>query len=381
MKGYVASHLKEMNRQKVFQLIKSMEMTSKAEITKITGISSPTVIKIVNFLVDRGLVVEIGEVETAIGRRPHMIQVNRNLMYSVIFVLEGDFLSMGILDILGNVLHKKSIRVQPDYTYIMALIKNELVDNLIQEAGMRLDQIFGIGIALPVIYNKDSNIILGAPLINRQEEISLEPDIKALSDKFNAIVMVENDTNAQAIGEFHSGRYGEKDDLLFVSAGTGLGVGLIIDGKLRRGNHYMCGEIGNTTFDVDYRSGDNKLGWLEDMVGHRRIEKKFGVNVINSNDNLSAELKTEICQYLAGNVALCINNLNVCLDCKNVIIGGKMVETLGQPLLDEINRYLCDLCDNLFVVKQEESEDVGLIGMAWLLTNKKIKEILIEEDI
>lgn len=381
MKGYVASHLKEMNRQKVFQLIKSMEMTSKAEITKITGISSPTVIKIVNFLVNRGLVVEIGEVETAIGRRPHMIQVNRNLMYSVIFVLEGDFLSMGILDILGNVLHKKSIRVQPDYTYIMALIKNELVDNLIQEAGMRLDQIFGIGIALPVIYNKDSNIILGAPLINRQEEISLEPDIKALSDKFNAIVMVENDTNAQAIGEFHSGRYGEKDDLLFVSAGTGLGVGLIIDGKLRRGNHYMCGEIGNTTFDVDYRSGDNKLGWLEDMVGHRRIEKKFGVNVINSNDNLSAELKTEICQYLAGNVALCINNLNVCLDCKNVIIGGKMVETLGQPLLDEINRYLCDLCDNLFVVKQEESEDVGLIGMAWLLTNKKIKEILIEEDI
>lgn len=381
MKGYVASHLKEMNRQKVFQLIKSMEMTSKAEITKITGISSPTVIKIVNFLVDRGLVVEIGEVETAIGRRPHMIQVNRNLMYSVIFVLEGDFLSMGILDILGNVLHKKSIRVQPDYTYIMALIKNELVDNLIQEAGMRLDQIFGIGIALPVIYNKDSNIILGAPLINRQEEISLEPDIKALSDKFNAIVMVENDTNAQAIGEFHSGRYGEKDDLLFVSAGTGLGVGLIIDGKLRRGNHYMCGEIGNTTFDVDYRSGDNKLGWLEDMVGHRRIEKKFGVNVINSNDNLSAELKTEICQYLAGNVALCINNLNVCLDCKNVIIGGKMVETLGQPLLDEINRYLCGLCDNLFVVKQEESEDVGLIGMAWLLTNKKIKEILIEEDI
>lgn len=381
MKGYVASHLKEMNRQKVFQLIKSMEMTSKAEITKITGISSPTVIKIVNFLVDRGLVVEIGEVETAIGRRPHMIQVNRNLMYSVIFILEGDFLSMGILDILGNVLHKKSIRVQPDYTYIMALIKNELVDNLIQEAGMRLDQIFGIGIALPVIYNKDSNIILGAPLINRQEEISLEPDIKALSDKFNAIVMVENDTNAQAIGEFHSGRYGEKDDLLFVSAGTGLGVGLIIDGKLRRGNHYMCGEIGNTTFDVDYRSGDNKLGWLEDMVGHRRIEKKFGVNVINSNDNLSAELKTEICQYLAGNVALCINNLNVCLDCKNVIIGGKMVETLGQPLLDEINRYLCGLCDNLFVVKQEESEDVGLIGMAWLLTNKKIKEILIEEDI
>lgn len=379
MKGYVPSNLKDMNRQQVFGLIRSMEMTSKAEIAKMTGISVPTVIKIVNFLMEKRLVVEIGEVETAIGRRPHMLQINRKLMYSIIFFVEGDFLSMGIVDILGKVLYKRCIRVKAEYTYIMARIKDELVDSLIKEAGMDVRQIFGIGIALPVVYKKNKDLIAGAPLLNREEEISIELEMKELAEKFHAMVMVENDTNAQAIGEFQSGRYNSQHDLLFISAGTGLGAGMIIEGKLRRGYHYMCGEIGNTAFDFDYQCKNNILGWLEDTIGYRSIEKKFGVNVILSENKLPEELQREVCQYISRFISLCINNLNACLDCKNVVIGGKMVENLGQPFLDEINRYLGRLSKNPVVVKQEYSNDVGLVGMSWLLTNKKIKEILIED--
>ena len=55
MKNYVPSHLKDMNRQIVYQIIKEKETTSKAELAKLTGISSPTVIKIVNFLIEKSL--------------------------------------------------------------------------------------------------------------------------------------------------------------------------------------------------------------------------------------------------------------------------------------------------------------------------------------
>lgn len=380
MSTYVASHLKDMNRQRVYQLIKSKEMTSKAEIAKTTGISSPTVIKIVNFLIEKGLVIELGEVETAIGRRPHMLQINSKLMYAVSFVLEGDFLSMGIVDILGHVIFKKSIHVEADYDCIMELIKNKLIDNLLEESGIVCEQIFGIGIALPGIYNKKENKLSDAPLINKEEVFSLEPDMNELVQKYNALVMIENDTNAQVIGEFQNGNYDAKDDLLFISVGTGLGAGLIIEGKLRRGNKYMCGEIGNTTFDPEYRCGNRNTGWLEDAVGHRKIKKVFGVDVINSGDCLSKEIRAEICQYMAKSIALCINNMNACLDCRNVILGGKIVETLGHPLVDAINECLKDMCVNYTVVKMESSEDVGLIGIAWLLTNKKVKAILMDCD-
>lgn len=380
MKAYVASHLKDMNRQKVYNLIKSNQPTSKAEISKMTGISSPTVIKIVNFLVEKGIVIEIGEVETAIGRRPHMLQINTKLMYSAGFVLEGDFLSMGIADILGNVIYKKNIRVESDYTYIMERIKNHFVDELLEESGIEPEKLFGIGIALPVIYDKERNVIYGAPLINREEEYSLEEDIEELSRKFHAIIMVENDTNAQTIGEFQKGGYEAKDDLLFISAGTGLGAGLIIDGRLRRGASYMCGEIGYTSFDAQYQCSSKSCGWLEDNIGHRRLGKNFGVDVTNPEENIPDSTRKEMIEYVAKPLALCINNINACIDCRNVVLGGKVVENLGQPLLDEMNQYMESLCMNHTVVKSELSEDVGLIGITWLLTNKKIVEILTEEE-
>ena len=107
MKPYVQSHLKDMNRQVVYKLIRERQMTSKAEISKLTGISSPTVIKIVNFLQAQGLVIEAGEGETAIGRKPHMLTLNTDWKYSAVFFLEGDFLSMGLVDIMGNVISRR----------------------------------------------------------------------------------------------------------------------------------------------------------------------------------------------------------------------------------------------------------------------------------
>lgn len=380
MCAFVAADMKDINRHTVFDLIKSKETTSKIEISKITGISSPTVIKIVNFLMEKDIVIEIGEAQTAIGRRPRMLQINRNCMYVVAFVLEGDFLSMGVVDILGNVIYKENVSVLPDYTHVMDLIKNKLIDQLIEKSGISRNKMIGVGLALPVIFNKEENTISGAPMIGGTKTVSLEADVKELMDKYSAIVMVENDTNAQVVGEFQYTSSKMEDDLLFISAGTGLGAGLIINGKLRRGNRYMCGEIGNTVFDAGFDCRNTNIGWLEHTVGHRRIEKEFKINIINEKNKLTSDQKENIIRYLAEPIALCINNINACLDCRNVVLGGKVIEVLGPELLDEINSCLSGICKYPLVVRKESSEDVGLKGIAWLLFNKKIKEILAEND-
>ena len=379
MKAYVASHLKDMNRQKVYNLIRSKETTSRAEISKITGISAPTVIKIVNYLLENGLVVEIGEAETAIGRRPQMLQLNTNLMYSAGFVLEGDFLSMGIMDIAGNVIYKKHIQIESDYDYIMSQIKERFVEDLLRETELDMDKLFGIGIALPVVYDKERNTISRAPMIHRKEEFCLEPDMQELKEKYHAMIMVENDVNAQTIGEFQNVGYHAKDDLLFISAGTGLGGGLIIEGKLRRGANYMGGEIGYTSFDGTYQNRNDSAGWLEDTIGYRHLREKFGVDVTNGEEEIQPEVKAAIIEYVAKPVAMCISNLNVCLDCRNIVLGGKIAEVMGLPLLNEINKYLGRMSIHPTNVRLESSEDVGLMGLSWLLTNKKIIEILTRE--
>ena len=229
MKAYVASHLKEMNRQKVYQLIRNTSATSKAEITKLTGISAPTVIKIVNFLEEQDLIEEIGEIETAIGRRPHMLKLNNSCMYAMSFLLEGDYLSMGIVNIADEVVYKKVIQITGSYRYIMDKIENEYVEQLIEESGIPREKLFGIGIALPVIFDKKKQRISGGTLIREMEFVDVQEDIDKLEKKYHVMVMLENDTNAQTIGEFQKRGCSRQNDLVFISSGTGLGAGIIFD--------------------------------------------------------------------------------------------------------------------------------------------------------
>ena len=90
---YTAAHLKGMNRHVVYDFIRERGATSKAQIVKETGISPPTVIKIVSYLVERGLVVEAGEGAAGVGRRPQLLAINGPGRFSAVFALEGSFLS------------------------------------------------------------------------------------------------------------------------------------------------------------------------------------------------------------------------------------------------------------------------------------------------
>ena len=376
MKAYVASHLKEMNRQKVYQLICNMNMTSKAEIAKITGISSPTVIKIVNFLTNKNLITEIGEVETAIGRRPHMLKLNAECMYAATFVLEGDYLSMGIVNIANQIVYKKIMQVAVDYEQLMAFIRNQYVEELIKESGIERGKLFGIGIALPVIYDKARGRISGAPLIQSGEWVYIQDDIRLLEEKYHAVIMIENDTNAQTLGEFHKCGYNADEDLIFISAGTGLGAGIILNGKLRRGTNAMCGEIGFMTLEENYKNDRKNFGWMEERIGYRKLREKFGLEIVQNQKEILSSLKEQIIPYVAKPLSVAIHNMNVCLDCANIVLGGTVAERLWESLIEEINRCLEQLSINEIKIRKESSEDVGLVGIGWLLTAKKIKEIL-----
>lgn len=380
MKQYVASHLKDMNRQVVYQIIRERETTSKAEISKLTGISAPTVIKIINFLEEKGLVIEMGEGETAIGRKPQMLTLNRDLMYSAVFFLEGDFLSMGIVDILGNVIYKKNMQVMPIFDVIIKQISDVLIDELLEESGVSKEKLFGIGMALPVIYDPKTNIISGGLLMGGKEEMDITQQIRFLEQKYEAMVVVENDANSQTLGEFEQGPYGAGDDLVFMSIGTGMGAGVILGGKLRRGSQNMCGEIGYISFLQDYVSNKKNPGWLEVGLGYRKLKEMFGIDVSVDSAGLSVVLSEEkrrqVIGYVAPLVALCINNTGMFLDCANVVLGGKVVEILGEPLIHEINLHLRSLCITGLQVKMESSENIGLVGIASLVTDRRILEIL-----
>lgn len=379
MKAYVASHLKDMNRKKVYHLLKEMDATSKAEISKLTGISAPTVIKIINFMVEQGLVLELGEGETAVGRKPHMLTLNTERMYVAAFVLEGDFFSAGIVDIRGRVIYETSMAAERDVSRFLDLIEEEQIERMFREAELPIEKLMGIGIALPVFYNKRTNTISGGVLLSAGTEINVSERTERLSEKYGVKVYIENDVNAQVLGEFQRAGMKGKEELFFISLGTGVGAGLILDGKLRRGAQYMCGEMGYVSYDENYRSDKREWGWLEMALGYHKLRERFGLTADIEKKELYIDRKEECVAYVAALLAKCINNATVLLDCANVVLGGRIVEILGQALIERVNEYLEHLSIIGVRVRMETAADVGLTGIASLAVEDLVETLLKKE--
>jgi len=380
MTSYVASHLKDMNRHIVFNLINELEVTSRAEISKRTGISAPTVLKIVSFLAEEGLVLELGEGESSLGRKPHMLTLNRDKLYSAVFFIEGELLKLGVVNIVGEISYQKTLRCEPNLGGIINRICNGLVDGLFAEAGISLDKLMGIGIALPGMYDNKTKTVITAPLVGISEPTCIREYIHNLEQKYNVLILVENDVNCQCLGEFKVTKMPEDSDLLMISVGTGLGASIILNGKLRHGVNNMCGEIGYMSFEDDFIARLGSPGWLERKLCLRVLEKKFGISYDTDIAGLSEETFNAVLEYISLHLALCISNMTMILDCPNVRLSGVVVELLGEKLIERINDKIVDMCISEIKLQNQHSIDIGLIGISAILTEKHISRILMEKN-
>lgn len=380
MNTYVASHLKDMNRQIVYNLIASLGTTSKADLSKRTGISAPTIIKVINYLISQNLVVEIGEGESAIGRKPQLLTLNRNFMYNATFLIEGDHLTMGVVNIVGEVIYRKSLSVEPDLDILLDRITNEFIEPLLKEAGIPMKKLAGIGIALPCIYDPVSRCVSSSPLIGVDTVLPIGDRLDQLAQKYNVQIQVENDVNAQVLGEYHMTDTPQSTDMIFISVGTGLGAGIILDGQLRYGPHNMCGEIGSFIFQ-NQESPATKGGWLESQISSRVLEERFHLSFDMDDRRTPADSDAALAaiDYLALPLALCINNIAALLDCRLIVLGGIIADTFGTRLTERVQKELHRLSRFEFTLKRPASPDVGLIGISSLITNKKISTLLTEQ--
>lgn len=376
MKPYVSSHLKDMNRRNVFELLCKMEETSKAELSHITGISPPTVMKIIQFLAEKELVTELGKGEAALGRKPQMLRLNKNRYYFIGAIHEGDFLRVGISNLKNELVALKKVKVHADFKQTMEETLFQVINELLVENEIYLSDVLGIGLGLPGIYDVEQEKILTAPLIRIPGEMEVGPILRKIENYYHKSVSVDNDLNMDVLGEFLDLELTPENDLLYLSFGTSIGSGVILNGKLRRGKHYMCGEVGYMTFLDDYVAGSGDAGWLESKINLGAIQKKFGLQPDGSISEANRETATE---YVAICGALCINNMMMCYDCDNISLGGELLDLLGDPLFDSICKKVERISIGGIRLRKSTCADPGVLGAAAMAKEKIIPQILAEE--
>jgi glucokinase-like ROK family protein len=244
--------VREINLSLIMQHFLEHTSLSRATLAEVTGLNKSTVSSLVQELIEMQFVHEIGLSSSGVGRPSVMLELNPQAGYFVSCELGVDFISVICTNFVADVVwrHREHIRHEMGQQAIMdrvlALLRQAA------DAGARLcagaGGLLGIAVGAPGLIDEETGTLLFAP--NLQWENVPLCDI--ISEAFpGTAIFVDNEANLAALGEYLFGAAKGYREVLFISAGVGLGGALVQNGQLARGTTGFAGEFGHMTMDPD----------------------------------------------------------------------------------------------------------------------------------
>jgi len=331
------------SRGAVLQLLFSNKDLSRAHISRVSGLSKQTISSVMADLENAHLVEETGITEGGIGRRAQTYRLSPRAGFAVGIDLGGTNFRSGLVDFSGNVLGELSIETPHSSVDELLEIMSKTISQLFEKANVSMSELAQIVIGIPGAVNPVDGVISNAPNLEYLNNLVLRNLIQA---KFNVSTLVENDVNVAALGELEKSK---TEDFGFIAIGTGVGMGLILEGELRRGFTGGAGEIGYLPIgeNVDQFS---KEGHFEELIGGHAVELKYEKQV-NSKKTLieifesaaNGDLVSEkIVDELGSNIALGIRAICSVLDLGEIILGGGIGsrEDLYAKIVNELQKTM-----------------------------------------
>ncbi|WP_308425760.1 ROK family transcriptional regulator [Sphaerisporangium melleum] len=262
---------------------------SRADIAASTGLNKATVSSLVADLIDRRLLRETGLTENRVGRPATMLVLDGSPYAAIGIEVNVDHLTAVAIDLAGTELlsWRRSFpgaAATPGQTVAaVAALARRVLNRMAKEAR----QVLGLTVAVPGLVDVNGSVGIAPNLGWR--DVDLSGDLaKALRDP-GFPVLVDNDANLAALAEHRFGPHGGVADLVYLTGEVGVGAGVILDGRLRRGGRGFAGEIGHIQVDpagAQCRCG--RRGCLEAVAGMAAVLHD------TAPDATPAELEPEI---------------------------------------------------------------------------------------
>ena len=353
-------------KKKILRLCIERGEHSIAALSEEINASVPTVTKLIGELMDEGFMVDLGKSGTSGGRRPSIYGLNPNAGYFVGVDIRNSHAGAAITDFQGNL-----IAFEDNIPFVMERKEESVhaisraVRNYVEMRHLDWDRILGMGISLAGRINRETGYS------NNYSFDPNRPINKILAEELDIPVVIENDSRAMAYGEFLSGVVRKERNVLFVNVSWGLGMGMILDGRLYYGTSGYAGEFGHFPLlqnDEICRCG--KVGCLEtgasgsalvrmitqqlrsgkpsSLLKKFRTEGKININdifmAISEEDVLAIDALGEIGENLGRGLAGLINMFNPEL----VVIGGKLA-IAGDYLMLPVQTTVKKLAQNIAI--------------------------------
>ncbi|WP_077325289.1 ROK family transcriptional regulator [Virgibacillus siamensis] len=352
--------MKSLNRSAILNKIRKDGPISRADIAKQTKLTPPTVSKVVKDLLHSEIIIEKKQEESHVGRRPTMLTVNAKSFHIIGLDVGPKKLHVVLSDLNANLIEKYQTILPKGITNngLLKLMKKS-IQHVISKNQVDKQKLIGIGVGMHGVVDVERGCSLFAPTL----QLSDIPIKSYLEEEFELLVKVENDARAMALGEAWFGDGKGVNSTIAVNVGLGIDAGIIINGELFHGEHFVGGEIGHMTIDIDGpRCSCGNYGCLQTfstgpaIVSNVRHEIAMGSTSILSQwvdndlelidgkliheaakkgDTLSIEAFAQAGRYLGIGLTNLIHTLNP----SRIIIGGG-VSKAGNYLMDSVKQTI-----------------------------------------
>jgi glucokinase len=315
--------------------------------------------------------------------------------------LGGTKILAGVVDPNGKILGiaKRATNAHEGVDEVVSRISKTILD-AVSKAKLSKPDIAAVCVVAPGPSHPEKGIVWSAPNLPGWEEVPLPALLK---ERLDLPIFLENDVNLGTFGEFILGAGRGYRDLVGIFVGTGIGGGLVLDGKLRQGFRYSAAEIGHMVILADGPvCGCGKRGCAEAVASRTAIERDIWAGIKAGRESLIPEimkrekraqipssalaeayragdpLVTEVLSraqfYLGVLVASCVN----LIDPEAVILGGGVVEALGDDFLEPIRRvayqYFMNKRDvgRVKLLQAKLGDNAALLGAA-MFARQKLK--------
>ncbi|NPV53598.1 MAG: ROK family protein [Firmicutes bacterium] len=346
------------NRAAVVDIVRRYGPVSKPDIARMTGLTTVSATNIIRDLVALGFIKEKGIGKSTGGRRAVLYDINGEGKYSICVDMSDKDIKVAVVDLAGRIISSANFHVKPgENTLMLDLIR--ALDTFIKTRVSMREQILGIGVAVPGISDPETGTVLVSyPLGWRNVPLKT-----MLTQAFSYPVFITKETAAAILGEHYFGEKTDVKNLLYLNIFDGIGVGLMVDGRIHRGADGVAGEIGHTVIDMDGPECEcGNRGCLERVASMKALveyvdgmlnagrdsvlstaerdqEGKIPVSAISQAARQGDAVAMEAIQKVAGYLAAGIVNLSRILNPDVIFLSGKIIEK-GQPLFEEIGRAI-----------------------------------------
>jgi predicted NBD/HSP70 family sugar kinase len=332
--------MRELNQRTVLERLRGGGPATRPRLAADTGLSKPTVGQALLDLEQHGLVRTAGRTIAGPGRSAVVYEVNPAAGHVLGIDIGRGLIRAAVADLSGNVVARLDEPNKARSAGALLRIVRQCAEDAVSEAGLRLPDLVTSVVGTPGVPDPRSGTLRRAPNLPGWERRGL---LNELQSVLGTDLVVENDANLAAIGEHEAGAARGVDVFACLTIGTGIGMGIVVDGHLFRGARGAAGEVGYLPFGWPPPGTPPRAGMLESAAAAQSVVELaagHGLSVDTAKDvfRLARDGDARALRAVeeeAGRLAFVVASVAAVIDPALVVLGGgigKNTDLLIEPM-------------------------------------------------